>query len=217
MQTPFPSLRLKVCGMREPRNIVEISALQPDLMGFIFYEKSPRYAGNISPQTLASLSRHIKKVGVFVDTSLLFIKEKVTQYDLNILQLHGKESPEFCKEIKEMTQCQIIKVFGIDNNFDFERLEAYRQIADFFLFDTQTISHGGSGKRFSWDILGRYNLPKPYFLSGGIGVEHSQEIKTLHQTQPYLYGIDINSRFENQPGIKNVSLIKTFIKQLRQI
>ncbi|MEM6517006.1 MAG: phosphoribosylanthranilate isomerase, partial [Bacteroidota bacterium] len=195
--------------------------LQPDYLGFIFYNKSSRYFEGKIPE----LSSSIKKVGVFVNASIQEVTVKISEHDLDAVQLHGKESPEYCRElvaseiIKEgvhKKQFKIIKVFSVDINFDFSQLEAYENLCDYYLFDTKGKLPGGNGYTFNWNILKNYPSTKPYFLSGGIGIE---EIKSISEfmTKPeskFCHAIDVNSKFEIEPGLKNIDLIKEFKKNV---
>jgi len=204
------AIKLKVCGMKFAANIAAVAALQPDYLGFIFYEKSPRLINNVSAELIKYIPEQIKTVGVFVDEALEEVKEKVSMHKLKAVQLHGKESVEYCRALKStFNSLELIKAFGIDEDFDFNRLEAYLNTVDYFLFDTKTVAHGGSGKVFDWQILEQYALPKPYFLSGGIDLEHTQAIKEIKDER--LYALDINSRFETEPGVKDADKIKELI------
>lgn len=207
-------LKIKVCGMRYAANIAEIAELKPDYLGFIFYDKSPRFISAVSSELIKYVPSEIKTVGVFVDEELEIIIQKIDSLDLKAAQLHGNETPDFCKTLKDkFPNVEIIKAFGIDENFDFSILENYVSVVDFFLFDTKTAAHGGSGKQFDWTILEKYNLQTPYFLSGGIDVEDVYTIKQI--TDERLIAIDLNSRFETKPGLKNVTKTKSFINAMR--
>ena len=216
-------LKLKICGMRDPENIEEIASLHPDYLGLIFYDKSPRFVED----EISEIPSAIKKTGVFVDASEEFILKKVSRYDLSALQLHGNESPEFCSNLKEKLSeenfsAEIIKVFGIKDDFDFKLLEPYEEVADFYLFDTQGKNKGGNGIRFDWELLKGYPSSTPFFLSGGIGEEEAEEIEKLYSEfksagkEHLFYGIDVNSRFEDAPGVKNVKKLKLFRERLFQ-
>ncbi|MFC3559325.1 phosphoribosylanthranilate isomerase [Pedobacter jamesrossensis] len=207
------SLKLKVCGMRLAVNIAAIAELKPDYLGFIFYEKSPRFISDVSAELIKYIPSEIKTVGVFVDEDLEVVKKKVNLYQLKAVQLHGKESLAYCKDLKStFADLELIKAFGVDEDFDFEVLDAYNDIVDYFLFDTKTKAHGGSGKTFDWSILERYKLIKPYFLSGGIDLEHAAQISNIYDER--LYAVDINSRFEIEPGLKDVQRISEFVKEM---
>ncbi len=206
-------LKLKVCGMRLAANIAAVAELQPDYLGFIFYEKSPRLISDVSAELIKYIPAEIKTVGVFVNEDIEKVKEKVSTLKLKAVQLHGSESPEYCAGVKsDFPAIEVIKAFGIDEDFDFSVLEAYLNTADYFLFDTKTKAHGGSGKTFNWSVLGRYTYNKPYFLSGGIDLEHTSAIKNINDER--LYALDINSRFETEPGLKDAAKIKEFIKEM---
>jgi phosphoribosylanthranilate isomerase len=201
------SVKLKVCGMRQAKNIAEVADLLPDYLGFIFYEKSPRFISDITAELIKYVPAAIKTTGVFVNEDIDVVKEKISKFNLKAVQLHGNEDGEYAKSLKN-TGVEVIKAFGIDESFDFAKLNAFQEAADYFLFDTQTPAHGGSGKTFNWKLLANYKLNKPYFLSGGIDLEHAAVIKKI--TDPRLYAIDINSRFEIEPGLKNVEKLKEF-------
>ncbi|CAI8152415.1 MAG: N-(5'-phosphoribosyl)anthranilate isomerase [Formosa sp. Hel3_A1_48] len=204
-------MKLKICGMKYQENILDVAALSPDYMGFIFYENSPRSIDTYIPD----IPKSIKKVGVFVNESLENVKKKAAQYNLNTVQLHGHEAPEFCRKLKN-EGLEIIKVFSIRNEFDFSRLSAYEPFIDFFLFDTKGPNPGGNGFCFDWSVLQEYNSNKPYFLSGGIGVEQLESLKKFKNSTAakQCYAIDINSKFELKPGLKDGIKLKNFIQQL---
>ena len=208
-------VKLKICGMKEPTNILDVAGLLPDYLGFIFYKGSKRYVEGLTPVFVRDLPTEIKRVGVFVNEDLVKVAELATLFGLNAVQLHGDESPLYCAELRtELAEegVAVIKAFGIDEDFDFSLLENYLDLVDYFLFDTQTPQHGGSGKVFNWELLKKYNLDKPYFLSGGIGPE---SLDQLHQiTDPRLFAIDVNSRFEIAPGIKDIDKLKNFKERL---
>ncbi|WP_256004883.1 phosphoribosylanthranilate isomerase [Pedobacter deserti] len=203
-------MKLKVCGMREPENIGKLAELQPEYMGFIFYTGSKRYAGEISAEIVRSLPPAIKKTGVFVDEKGIRVSEIEDEYELDAIQLHGSETPEYCKALRTIipARTELIKAFGIDEHFDFSVLDDYADAVDYFLFDTQTAGHGGSGKRFDWKLLEGYKLDKPFFLSGGIGPESLEELQQV--SDPRCYAIDVNSRFELSPGLKDIEQLKAF-------
>ena len=192
--------------MKYPDNILEIGSLLPDYMGFIFWDKSARYFDGIIPE----LPKSIKKVGVFVDASLEEILEKIKTHNLQAIQLHGHESVEFCESVKKNIPklIDIIKVFPILDTFDFSILTPYEKACDFFLFDTKGKLPGGNGTSFDWTILKQYSSSKPFFLSGGIGIEEFDTIREILKTNLPIYAIDVNSKFEIEPGLKNVQLCK---------
>lgn len=193
-------MMIKVCGLRDPLNIERVAELNPDYMGFIFYPPSPRYVGNLPREVLSSVPRSIKRVGVFVDEQREIIYRAIDRYELDVVQLHGNETPQFCKTIG--SRCGVIKATRV--------VEApkYVDSVDYLLFDTPTPSYGGSGVPFDWSELNNYHCSTPFLLSGGIGPEHSEMIRKMG-----LFGVDINSRFETEPGIKNIELLKTFIHE----
>jgi len=188
-------MKLKICGMKYPENIEEIAQLQPDYLGFIFYEKSERFFD----EKLPKIDKSIQKVGVFVNATLEEILEKIKKYDLQLVQLHGNESPEFCDLLKYINT-DIIKVFSVDDDFDFRTIYPYESVCDYFLFDTKGEKPGGNGRVFNWKILRNYQSKKPFFLSGGIGLEEVERIKKLNLP---IHAIDVNSKFEIKPGLKN--------------
>ena len=197
-------MRLKICGMKYPENILEVGALLPDYMGFIFWEKSARYFDGVIP----NLPESIQKVGVFVNAPLNEILEKIKNHDLQAVQLHGDESVEFCESLKKNTPklIDVIKVFPILDTFDFGILNSYEKVCDFFLFDTKGKLPGGNGTTFDWKVLEQYPSTKPFFLSGGIGIEELDSINEILKTNLPIYAIDVNSKFEIEPGLKNIQL-----------
>lgn len=202
---------IKVCGMRENENIQQLVELQPNYIGFIFYSKSKRFVQKNFQ--LPELPKDIQKVGVFVNEKKEFIKEKIKQYELDCIQLHGDESADFCKEMKEFST--VIKAFGLDKNFDFNQLKNYQSVCDYFLFDTKTSEYGGSGKSFDWNLLKQVKTEVPFFLSGGISLESISEIKFYLDQLPFLYALDVNSRFEIEPGLKNIEKLKILFDEFR--
>lgn len=205
-------LKLKICGMKQAANIAAVAELQPDYLGFIFYQKSPRCITEVSAELIKYVPPTIKIVGVFVDEDLQIVKQHIIKYNLKAVQLHGKESVWYCQELKS-TGVEIIKAFGVNNEFDFSILDEYLSVIDYFLFDTQTPEHGGSGKVFDWKLLSNYKLEKPYFLSGGIDLSHVKTIKEINDR--WLYAIDLNSKFEVEPGLKDVEKLKEFFKEMK--
>ncbi|WP_299760521.1 phosphoribosylanthranilate isomerase [uncultured Pontibacter sp.] len=206
-------MKVKVCGMRNPENIRQVAALQPDYMGFIFYEKSKRFAeGHISPELLAELPASIKKTGVFVGESIDTIKSVVGKYKLDAVQLHGRETPKLCAEVKDLG-VEVIKAFSVDDKFVFENTLLYENSADFFLFDTRGKEYGGNGIPFDWELLTGYLSPKPYFLSGGLNLENMQH---LDKVRPQPYGLDVNSGFEQEPGLKKIEELRMLFELIRK-
>ena len=204
----------KVCGMRAPENIRALLELQPDFLGFIFYPRSARFVGEeLDVNLLQHFPQNTRKVGVFVNAAQEAILAAVRRYGLEAVQLHGEESPELCRQLKEQGLL-VFKAFSVDDDFDFEKLAAYESSCDFYLFDTKGRQYGGNGTTFNWEVLKRYRFQTPFFLSGGIDLEHAEQIKTL--SLPALKGIDINSRFETEPALKDVNKVAAFFTRLSQ-
>jgi phosphoribosylanthranilate isomerase len=201
-------MKIKVCGMRDPMNIEAVAALRPDYMGFIFYPKSPRYIGETEKNLVPE---NVIKTGVFVNESAEKINELIDRYNFDAIQLHGNESPEFCELF--MDKLTVIKAFGIDKDFDFAQLEPYEVSIDYFLFDTKTDKHGGSGQSFDWSLLDQYQMDIPFFLSGGLSLENLEEVKAIKH--PQFYGVDLNSKFEIEPGLKDIDKLKKAFELLR--
>ena len=209
-------MKIKVCGMRDSENIRQLAALSPDYMGFIFYEKSPRYVGEVLDEALIkSLPREIRKVGVFVNASPDFILHTMKRYDLQYAQLHGQELPEFCRSIRQKG-VNVIKAFSLDSAFNFAMLNNYTPHCDLFLFDTKGPQPGGNGTSFDWSVLARYAQDKPFFLSGGIGlhnVDEALELATKHR----IYGLDVNSALEAAPGLKDIAQVEQLFARVRVV
>lgn len=211
-------MKLKICGMGE--NVLEVAKLEPDYLGFIFWEPSSRFFKDAVPDLLPDIDR----VGVFVDASLEEILAKIDLFNLHAVQLHGDESPEFCEHLKTRIArlnptVKIIKVFKLNESFDFSILKDFEPVSDFFLFDTKGKLPGGNGLAFNWRILDNYPSEKPFFLSGGIGLEDIDKIESLLHSPigKYCYALDINSRFESEPGIKKIPELQEFIKNTKKI
>ena len=203
-------MKLKVCGMQETENIAALASLQPDYMGFIFWEPSKRYCTTVP----TDIPKHIKKVGVFVDETTKQIKEKVKLFGLDAVQLHGDESPRQCAALLNL--CEVIKAFRIGPDFDFKTLTPYQDHCTYFLFDTQGPLPGGNGTAFDWKLLAGYTLDTPFFLSGGIGLGHVEAIAEIRKRNLPIHALDINSQFETKPGVKKIEKIEKF-KQLVQL
>jgi len=203
-------MKLKICGMKYLENIQEVAALQPDYLGFIFYEKSKRNFEGVIPV----ISKSIKKTGVFVNASTDEVIAKINLYDLQTVQLHGDESVNYINELKclfeRSRELEIIKVFGIKDEFNFDTLKPYLRVVDYFLFDTKGKERGGNGVAFNWNILEKYPFTKPFFLSGGIGLEQQEEIHQIRKTDLPIYALDVNSKFENKQGFKKIEDLKKF-------
>jgi phosphoribosylanthranilate isomerase len=204
-------LKIKVCGMRDPQNIGQISAIMPDFMGFIFYPKSKRV---VDENAFIPTTPGVKRVGVFVNETPDKIALLAARFSLDLVQLHGEESPEEVAMIKDCG-LGVIKVFGIEEDFSFEKTKAYHE-ADFFLFDTKSPGYGGTGRPFRWGKLLEYAGDTPYFLSGGLNAQRIPEARNVLQDTP-LYGLDINSGAEIAPGMKDPDLVIKIVKSIRQL
>ncbi|MDN3724851.1 phosphoribosylanthranilate isomerase [Aequorivita sp. SDUM287046] len=197
-------------------NIAEVAKLQPDYLGFIFYGKSPRYFDSEIP----ALPLGIKKVGVFVDATIAEILETFKKYNLDVIQLHGNETKEFVLtlnmylRLKFWDGYEVWKVFSVDDSFDFSKTRDFVKKVDAFLFDTKGDHHGGNGKTFNWEILKNYKYKTPFILSGGIGIDEIDNLKEILKTNLPIYAIDVNSKFEIEPGMKDFSKLKKFINAL---
>jgi phosphoribosylanthranilate isomerase len=211
MKKPFSCI--KVCGMRQSDNIRQVEALGIDMMGFIFWEPSTRYVAQ-KPDYLPACAR----TGVFVNASPEYILSTVRTYGLSYVQLHGQESPEFCHHLRQnlnqsgLASVQLIKAFSISTPEDLASVQKYENLCHFLLFDTKTPLPGGSGKQFEWQILQHYSGTLPFLLSGGIGPNDTHRLQEFHH--PLCVGIDLNSRFEISPGLKDATLLKNFLTQL---
>lgn len=201
---------IKVCGMTEAENIRDVEELGVDMIGFIFYPKSPRCLCEM-PEYLPVKAR---RVGVFVNESKENILVYADRFGLQYIQLHGTESPEYCRSLRS-SGLHLIKAFSISLPKDMLAISAYKGLCDYYLFDTKTPQYGGSGNQFDWNLLHRYNGNTPFLLSGGINPYSVKAIREFHH--PKLAGIDINSRFETAPGIKDVERIEKFMQELREI
>ena len=207
-------MKIKVCGLRQQENIEKVVALKPNFIGFIFYEKSPRFIGEeLNEEYIRSIPQSIKKVGVFVNASPGHILNMVKKYDLQYAQLHGNEMPDICRSIRQKG-VSVIKAFSIDAHFNFAMLNNYKSFCDLFLFDTKGNQPGGNGTAFDWNLLKRYDNEKPFLLSGGIGLDNIDEIITLSKTLP-IYGIDVNSKFETEPAIKDIAKLEDLFSLIR--
>ena len=204
------TLKLKVCGMRVPENIEGLLEVVPDFIGFIFYPKSSRYVGNMEEHLIDRIPSSIRKVGVFVNETIENVLETVSRYNLDYVQLHGDEDLEYAMRLKEH-ELRVIKVFSVSDELP-EDLHAYEGIVDYLLFDTRSKNYGGSGKQFDWNILTSKEISVPFFLSGGIGLEDVDQIKSLHL--PELAAIDVNSKFEIEPGLKDLERIRELRSKL---
>jgi phosphoribosylanthranilate isomerase len=199
--------------MRDPENILKVAEEQPAYMGFIFYDQSPRYVGQdfFIPTEFPD---SIKRVGVFVNEKVDVILGIVKKYNLELVQLHGTESPEQCEELANRG-VSIIKAFSIDTQFDFEETKPFGKYVDYFLFDTKGKHFGGNAKVFDWSQLNRYDQRIPFFLSGGLTVVNIQKINELKNMN--VHALDVNSGLEALPGVKDVDKVKEFKRVMSSI
>ena len=198
----------KVCGMREAGNIREVEALGIDWMGFIFWAHSARNV-SLKPDYLPS---RCKRVGVFVNAPMAFIREKVREFGLDILQLHGGEDADFIRQLRtELPALSVVKALNVAREEDLEQSKRYEGLCDYFLFDTKAEKVGGNGKAFDWDILHSYKGNTPFLLSGGIGPDDKERLRAFHH--PQMAGIDLNSQFEIRPAVKDIHLLTSFLHE----
>lgn len=199
--------------MRDSENIKSLLRLRPDYVGFIFYEKSKRFVGTpINREVLNAFPKMTQKVGVFVNAELAYMEQQIERYGLDMVQLHGAESPETCRVLK--SRVKVIKVFSVGTAFDFKKTAAYKPHCDYFLFDTKCKNYGGSGVTFNWDILNAYDNEIPFFLSGGVSLDNFEKVEEL--THLNIHAVDVNSRFEIQPALKDISKVKRLIEKIRK-
>jgi len=203
-------MNIKVCGITQLKQLQQLDGMDIDFAGLIFYKGSPRYAGDkLSASQLKELDFDIRKVGVFVNAEFDEIMKVIDDYALDVVQLHGDETPYLCEQLSEETE--VIKVFSIgDDKKDIDELVAdYDDVCDYYLFDTSVNgAKGGTGKKFDWKKLTKSKIEKPFFLSGGIELEDAVKLKAIKH--PDFYGVDINSRFEKEPGVKDMAKILQF-------
>lgn len=212
------NLKIKVCGMRDIDNIEAIRATGVDLMGLIFFDKSKRYVlsnqafrenENVSVFAAKGVKNIPAFAGVFVNASIPYIQKQTAKFQLTYAQLHGEESPEYCRDLsRELPELKLIKVFSVGETFNFAQTEAYAPYVDLFLFDTKGKERGGNGVKFNWEILQAYRGDKPFMLSGGITLQDAEAIADFEH--PRLWGVDINSGFESSPGLKKAKEVKVF-------
>ena len=209
--------------MREAANIAEVSALPIHFLGFIFYEKSPRYVMD-AIETLRSCPDDLTRVGVFVNADIDFVLDKIIAYELNAVQLHGSETPLYVHDLALMmwkkhkiqpnVEVEIIKAFSVDEDFDFNKTKDYKGLVDYFLFDTKTPQYGGAGMKFDWSILKKYEEETPFLLAGGITEHDVEAVLKIKEEMPQLYGLDLNSKFEIEPALKDVEKLRGFIEKV---
>ena len=209
-------MKTKVCGMKYRDNILSVASLQPDYLGFIFYQRSKRHFDGVLPE----LEPTIKKTGVFVNEELGTVSDTIIKYGLDAIQLHGDESVDYCRALKKEVKAKIelIKAFSIAEDFNFDKLNPYDEVCDYFLFDTKGKERGGNGTLFDWTLLNDYHHTKRFFLSGGIGLKEVAKLKQLLNSRAgrYCYAIDLNSKFESEPGLKKMEELEEFFKQIEK-
>ncbi len=200
--------------MKYPENVQAVAALQPDYLGFIFYPKSARYCiDTLNYETIAAIQFPVQKVGVFVNETIKEVIRISTSYEMDVIQLHGDETVEYCENLK-LLDFRIIKAFGIDERFDFSVLNEYEEVCDYFLFDTKSSTYGGTGQKFNWSLLNQYQLQKPVFLSGGLDIADIPSVYDLIKDIP-VHALDFNSKLELEPGRKDVEKCSILIDTLR--
>lgn len=210
------NIRVKVCGMTLFNQVLKLNELGVDFLGFIFYDKSPRYVGNnFTEDQIKYISNvPISKVGVFVNEPIMKLIEMVRKWKLDCVQLHGEEPPDYCSEV--VKHCNVIKAFRVSPADNLEKVtKAYKDV-DFFLFDTKGALLGGTGQKFNWEQL-LVPLQHPYFMSGGISIDDIEQIRKFKMKSDQLYAVDVNSTFEIKPGIKNIDRVADFIDKLKKM
>lgn len=206
-------MKLKVCGLNDVSNIKKVVQLQPDFIGFIFYERSSRNC-TVSSNVIKTLNLGAtRKVGVFVNEPIANLLQIVNDCGLDYVQLHGGESAEYCNEVKN-SGVKIIKAFSVDESFDMDVTNEF-QFCDYLLFDTKGENPGGNGMQFNWDILQNYKGEVPFILSGGLELKHSNSLREIRNVYPLLSVLDINSKFEIEPGLKKIDLVEEFINEIK--
>ena len=208
-------MNIKVCGITQLKQLQQLEAINIDFAGLIFYKESPRYVGDkLSKKEVKSADFDLKKIGVFVNPELIDVLDAIDEYGLDVVQLHGEESAEMCDDLS--SEVEVIKAFRIkDGAVDIDKLvKDYDDVCDYYLFDKATdYSIGGTGKQFDWSILSNAKIEKPFFLSGGIGPDDAAKIKTFKH--PDFFAVDINSKFEKEPGVKDMGLVLGFKQALK--
>ncbi len=211
-------MKIKVCGLTQSDQLKQVDELNVDYGGLIFYQRSQRFVLNkLHSEEVRKLNLALQKVGVFVNASEEDIMTQIELYELDMVQLHGDETPAFCKRISNAVS--VIKAFRItknnEQNIDW-MIKPYEECCDYYLFDTNRVgAYGGTGEKFDWQILKNNKINKPFFLSGGIGLDDVEKVKSIHH--PFLYAVDVNSRFENEPGVKDIGQIEMFVKQFNEV
>ncbi|MDZ4795989.1 MAG: phosphoribosylanthranilate isomerase [Bacteroidota bacterium] len=209
-------MNIKVCGITEMKQLQQLDGLDIDFAGLIFYKESPRYIGDkLSKKEVKNADFDLKKVGVFVNPDMIDVLDAIDDYGLDAVQLHGDETPEMCGDLS--SEVEVIKAFRVTDGTDIETMVApYDAVCDYYLFDTGGLkeSFGGTGQQFDWSILTKAKIEKPFFLSGGIGAEDAPKVKVFKH--PDFFGVDINSRFEKEPGVKDMGLVLQFRQGMKK-
>lgn len=208
-------MNIKVCGITEMKQLQQLDGLDIDFAGMIFYKESPRYiGGKLNAKDIKKADFDLKKTGVFVNPEMIEVLDAIDEFGLEVVQLHGDETPEMCEDLS--SEVEVIKAFRITGTEDIDKLVApYDAVCDYYLFDTGGLkeSFGGTGQQFDWSILAKAKIEKPFFLSGGIGVEDAARVKAFKH--PDMFGVDINSKFEVSPGVKDMKLLLQFKQGLK--
>lgn len=213
-------MRIKVCGITQAEQVRQLDDLGVEFAGFIFYPKSPRYVFKqmSGPDIKQLRGRHINKVGVFVNAPVEELLQTVDDCGLHLVQLHGDETPKYCEKVADYVG--VIKAFRLrEDDQVLWKIKDYREIADMFLFDTDGTGYGGTGKKFNWSVLQGLSIQKPFFLSGGIGPDDTENIRQFIQdpVAKDLFSLDVNSKFETIPGVKDMQVIEKFVKEIKTI
>jgi phosphoribosylanthranilate isomerase len=209
-------MNIKVCGITTLKQLQQLDGLEIDFAGIIFHKDSPRYVGDkMDADAVKNYDFDLKKVGVFVNPEMIDVLDAIDQYGLDVVQLHGNESPEMCEDLS--SEVEVIKAFSIGSdtgNID-ELVAPYDAVCDYYLFDTKAAGgFGGTGKKFDWSLIANSKIEKPFFLSGGIGPDDAKLVKSLKH--PDYYGADLNSLFEKEPGVKDMGLLLSFMHGLKK-
>lgn len=210
-------MHIKVCGITSVDQLQALQEIGVDYAGFIFYERSPRYLGKhkLTAKVIADEGLEIKRIGVFVNEVEEKIIEAVDEWGLTMVQLHGEESPAFCEKISN--HVKTIKAFRVNEMESLSyKVSAYQDAVEYFLFDAMGEQYGGTGKQFNWEIIKEAHIQKPFFLSGGIGPDDASSVLNLRNDNPFCHAVDVNSRFEIEPGVKNMVLVRQFVDSIKQ-
>lgn len=208
---------IKVCGITSVDQLQSLQEIGVDYAGIIFYERSPRFIGKyqLTAKGLSDANLKIKRIGVFVNEVEEKILETVHEWGLTMVQLHGEESPTFCEKISN--HVKTIKAFRVNEMESLSyKVNAYQDAVEYFLFDAMGEQYGGTGKQFNWELIKEAQIQKPFFLSGGVGPEDATSVLNLRDDNPLCYAVDVNSRFEIEPGVKNMVLVRQFVDSIKK-